>query len=400
MRDDAGNSGLRACPTRCRGSCNAVAGGNFAVAFTTIDSRAPITNMNLARHRILIVKPSSLGDIVHTLPLAHAIKRAYPSCSIGWIVQEAFRAVLDHDPAVNDVIPISIPSTSDPQAGRGAWPAAARATYTTLRRLRSTFRKTPYDLVLDLHASFRSGLLALTNPAGIRIGFADAKELNTRFQHELIVPGSDRVHAVDKNLAFAEKLGCTVIPEDFRVVPAESARQKAQRFLQESTNFNPDRIVYANPAARWETKFWSLDSWPRLADLLIERAGAVVVFSGSPADLPYIMKIRAQMKNEPTIAAGKLSLSEAIALIEASHVYVGVDSGPMHVAAFTDTRVVALFGPTDPARVGPYGSGHTVLRHSDLNCLSCRKRSCANRRCMEEITAETVFEETVRLMGW
>jgi heptosyltransferase-1 len=81
-------------------------------------------------------------------------------------------------------------------------------------------------------------------------------------------------------------------------------------------------------------------------------------------------------------------------------VYVGVDSGPMHIAAFTGTKVVALFGPTDPVRVGPYGAGHTVLRHPGLECLSCRKRSCGNRRCMEEITAETVFQETVRLMGW
>ena len=356
--------------------------------------------MNAALQRILIVKPSSLGDVVHTLPLAHAIKRTYPSCYIGWIVQQNFRAILDHDPALDEVIPISIPSTSDPQAPRGAWLAAAKATYKTIRRLRSEFKQAPYDVVLDLHASFRSGLLALTNPGGVRFGFSDAKELNTRFQHELIVPKPDRPHAVDKNLAFSERLGCSALPEDFRVFSSESAREKVRRFLVQAGKTKPTRLVYANPAARWETKFWTVDGWTKLADLLIEETGAVVVFSGSPADVPYIESIRERMKNQPLIAAGKLSLSEAVALVEASDVYVGVDSGPMHIAAFTDTKVVAIFGPTDPAKVGPYGSGHVVLSASWLECLSCRKRSCNHPRCMEELTAETVFQETVRLMGW
>ncbi len=356
--------------------------------------------MNLASQRILIVKPSSLGDVVHTLPLAHAIKRTYPSCHIGWIVQEAFRAILENDPAIDAILPISIPSTSDPHAHRGAWARAGKATFSTVRRLRSQFTREPYDLVLDLHASFRSGLLALANPGGMRIGFADAKEFNTLFQHERITPTQDMVHAVDKNLWFAQRLGCGVLPEDFRVFTAAPAREKVRGFLNDAGIHEPKRLIYANPSARWATKFWAVDAWSRLADMFIEQAGAVVVFAGSPADVPYISMIRGQMKNQPLIAAGKLSLSEAVALIEASDVYVGVDSGPMHIAAFTGTRIVALFGPTDPAKVGPYGSGHKVIRRTDLDCLACRKRSCTNRQCLEGITAETVFQETVKLMKW
>ena len=356
--------------------------------------------MNLDRKRILIVKPSSLGDVVHTLPLVHALKRTYPSCHIGWIVQQSFSAIVDHDPAVDEVIPISIPSTSDPHASRGAWLEAARATFQVARRLRSLCKREPYDLVLDLHASFRSGLLALANPGGLRMGFADAKELNTLFQHERIIPDPDRMHAVDKNLAFARRLDCTVVPEDFRVYTAAAAQERVRQFLKDHGHPQPERLVYANPAARWETKFWTVDAWPRLADLLIDRAGATVVFSGSPADVPYISRIREQMHHEPLIAAGDLSLAEAVALLDASHVYVGVDSGPMHIAAFTGTRVVALFGPTDPAKVGPYGAGHKVVRRTELECLACRKRSCAHRRCLEEIDPQTVFRETVKLMGW
>ncbi|MBI5251667.1 MAG: glycosyltransferase family 9 protein [Desulfomonile tiedjei] len=355
--------------------------------------------MNLSGKRILIIKQSSLGDVVHTLPLAHALKRCYPTCHIGWIVQRSFSGLLEPDPSVDEIIPIFIPSTSDPGAPKGAFKAAAQATWKTLRELRNKFRLKPYDFVLDLHASFRSGLLALTNPGGLRVGFADAKELNTWFQHDRLVPEPDRPHAVDKNLLFATHLGCTPEADDFRLVVSPEAREKVRRFLQESGVRTECKIVYANPAARWETKFWTIQAWAEFADLVIEKMDAMVVFAGSRDDSSYIQAIAERMKNTPVIAAGRLNLAEAVALLEASDIYVGVDSGPMHIAAFTGTPVVALFGPTDPDKVGPYGDGHRVIRRTDLDCLSCRKRSCSDRICLEGIAAETVFQETVEVLS-
>ena len=189
------------------------------------------------------------------------------------------------------------------------------------------------------------------------MGFRDAKELNTLFQRGLVGNNPDNRHAVDKNVAFAEYLGCSTRPEDYRIVIDPMARERVKEFLQESGVAEGARLVYANPAARWETKYWTVEAWATLADLLIERAAAAVVFSGSPDDEPHIRLISGRMTQRPIIAAGKLSLAEAVALIEASDVYVGVDSGPMHIAAFAGTPVVALFGPTDPAKVGPYGRG-------------------------------------------
>jgi heptosyltransferase I len=356
--------------------------------------------MNLSGKRILIVKPSSLGDVVHTLPLVHAFKRCHPSCHIGWIVQKGFAPMLEPDPSVDEIISIFIPSTSDPQAPKGALFDAAKATWDTIRRLRRQFRTASYDIVLDLHASFRSGLLALTNPGGLRVGFADAKELNTWFQHVRIAPRPGLSHAVDKNLAFAEHFGCHVESDDFRVHTSPAARENIRQFLDQEGVGEARRLVYANPAARWQTKFWTAHAWAELADRFTETAHARVVFAGSPADVPYIRRIVALTKTSPLVAAGRLNLPEATALIQASDVYVGVDSGPMHIAAFLGTPVVALFGPTDPSKVGPYGKGHRVIRRTDLECLACRKRSCANRVCLEGLTADAVFRETVELMGW
>jgi lipopolysaccharide heptosyltransferase II len=356
--------------------------------------------MDLAGKRILIVKPSSLGDVVHTLPVVHALKRCFPSCRIGWIVQESLRPILENDPAVDEIIPILIPSTSDPNAPKGIFLQAAGATVRTLAHLRRNFQSRPYDLVLDLHASFRSGLLALTNPGGLRIGFADAREMNTFFQHRRIAADPRKPHAVDKNLAFSDYLECPSAPEDFRAATGPAEREKARVFLEQAGMGATDRLVYANPAARWETKFWTVKAWAELADLFIGRGAARVVFGGGPGDAAYIGEIAKAMREPAVSAAGRLSLSESVALLERADVYVGVDSGPMHIAAFIGTPVVALFGPTDPAKVGPYGAGHKVIRRNDLDCLACRKRSCNNRRCLEDITAEEVFRETVELKGW
>ena len=354
--------------------------------------------MNLSGKRILIVKPSSLGDVVHTLPLVHAIKRQYPTCHIGWVVQKSFKSLLESDPFIDALYPVLIPSTSDPSASWATFFRAAGATIRTLSSLRAVFRNRPYDLVLDLHASFRSGLLALTNPGGTRLGFSDAKEFNTFFQNHLVVGSPEKPHAVDKNLAFAQYLEISAVPWDFRVMIGNTEREKVQVFFKEAGIGPKDQVVYANPAARWKTKLWTVPAWAQLADLFADTGEARMIFGGGPGDILYVKSIAQRAHRGTIVAAGRLSLAESAALIEAADVYVGVDSGPMHIAAFVGTPVVAMFGPTDPAKVGPYGNGHRVIRNESLQCLGCRKRSCEDQRCLAEITARQVFDVTMEML--
>jgi lipopolysaccharide heptosyltransferase II len=354
--------------------------------------------MDIAGKRILIVKPSSLGDVVHTLPLVHAIKRVSPSCQIGWIIQRAFQPLIEHDPAIDRIHPISIPSTSDPLSPPGAFARAFKATLSAFRRLRKELKTSPYDLVLDLHASFRSGLLGLANPGGVRVGFSDAKELNTFFQDHKVAGDPANPHAVDKNLAFAGFLEIRPIAEDFSICVGDHANTRVRAFLNESGASPQDCLIYANPAARWESKHWTAPAWIELADMLIREVSAKVVFGGAPQDLPLIGLITGAMKETPIVAAGAMDLAEAVALLQAAHAYVGVDSGPMHIAAFTGTPVAAIFGPTDPALVGPYTNRRRVIRKENLECLACRKRSCKNPRCMEEISPREVCDAVKALL--
>lgn len=356
--------------------------------------------MDLYNKRILIVKPSSLGDIIHTLPLAHALKRCQPSCRIGWIVHEVFSTIPAGDPAVDNVYPINILSTSDPRSGRMAFWHALRDTVRTYGELRRVFRREPYDLILDLQASFRSGLLGRANPAGIRIGFAGAKELNPLFQNLRIKVPPSTVHAVDKNLLFGTYLNCPSVQDDFQLYCSEHDDTKVDDFLAEQEVPVGSRLIYINPAARWKTKFWIPQRWADLCDRLIDEQHFQVVIGGSGKDKHYILTIAEKMMHRPVVTAGRLSLSETASLIKRSAAYVGLDSGPMHMAALAGIPVVVLFGPTHPERVGPYGgSGHTIVQARDVDCLGCRKRDCSLMSCMNTITVDDVYVAVLGLLG-
>ncbi|HEB70935.1 MAG TPA: glycosyltransferase family 9 protein [Desulfobulbus sp.] len=353
--------------------------------------------MDCENKRILIIKPSSLGDIVHTLPLVHALKRKYPDSTIGWIVQEAFAPLLERDPAVDMVYPVHIPSTSDPQAGRFAYFHAFTATVKMFKKLHGQLKHAPFDLILDLHASFRSGLLGRTNPGGLRLGFKGARELNSWFQDQLVTVPESVQHALDKNLLFCRHLACSVLPEDFHMCCSTDDIDTVQIFLRQEKVADGAAVIYANPAARWQTKFWPARRWAELADRLRGR-GTPLVFGGSGQDVPYITSITRLMKTPGLVAAGRFNLPQTVALIQHSSLYVGLDSGPMHMAALSGVPAVALFGPTHPSRVGPYGVAHAVVRAADLDCLECRKRTCVHLRCMRGISVSMVYDAAISLL--
>ncbi len=356
--------------------------------------------MELNHKKVLIIKPSSMGDVIHALPLIHAIKRRYPTSYIGWVVQKSLAGLLEPDPFIDEIITIDIPSTSEPSARTSAYIHAFVATVRSLKILRRKFVARPYDVVLDLHASFRSGLISIMNPKSFRLGFADAKELNTFFQSDHVSSSTANPHAVDQLLCFADFLKISVNPADFRLFLGDGAEQEAKSFMDSSGLGTFDRVVYANPGTRWATKFWNKRAWADLADRLIVELQCTVILGGGPSERAYVEEIVNLMKLRPVVAAGCLSPAGAASLIKASQIYVGVDSGPMHMAAFLGTPVVALFGPTDPEKVGPYGEGHRVVRVDDLTCLGCRKSVCNDKKCLDGISSDRVFEEIMQLTGW
>jgi heptosyltransferase I len=352
--------------------------------------------MDLQDKRILIIKPSSLGDIIHTLPLVHALKRCAPGCSIGWVVQDAFAAILKTTRRWTGCFrsPYLQPATP----GRDVCVLAGRAGN---RRhpepFAKTFRRLPYDLVLDLHASFRSGLIGLANPGGMRIGFADARELNPMFQHHRLSCAADACPRPGQESAVLHPPGLSSGERGFFSQQRGTGRQKVDGFLASRGVHADDKIVYIQPAARWATKFWLKKDGPSLPTVCWG-AGNPGGVRRRPGDRACIGSIVDSMAGKPVVAAGELNLAETASLLKRSAVYIGLDSGPMHMAAMAGVPVVALFGPTHPERVGPYGVERFIAQAPGLSCLGCRKRQCGHMACMKGISVDMVYEAALRLL--
>ena len=302
--------------------------------------------------RILIIKPSSLGDVVHALPTVNLIRRRFPDAHISWLINDALTSLLNHSPIINEVI------------------GFPRHQYARLPALAGRLRENRFDIVIDLQGLLRSGLMTWLTRAPRRIGLSDAREGARFFYNEIVdVP---HAHAVDRCLCAARHLGCESAPIEFP--------------LGVSAPIKSEGLIAVNPSARWETKLWGNDNF---AELVRRLPRDRVVLTGSSAERDSVEQIAQGNRN----LAGQTDLFQLAELYRRCAVVITNDSGPMHVAAAVGTPVVAIFGPTDPALTGPYGNHHVVLR-AGIPCSPCFKGHCTNSvlmECMKLITVEQVL---------
>jgi heptosyltransferase-1 len=271
---------------------------------------------------ILIVKPSSLGDVIHALPTVNRIRQRFPDAHIAWLINAELSSLLQRCPVINERIEFH-------RRDSGAW-------LPLLKQL----RRQHFDLVVDLQGLLRTGIFSAATRAPRRIGLSDAREGARLFYTEVVPVVSE--HAVSRYLCAARQLGCPDSPVEFPLGIGD----------QRHAN-----LIAVNPLARWETKIWGDERFSALLDRLpLER----VVLIGSARERDRIEAInRGRARN----LAGTLDLYELAELYRQCAVVITNDTGPMHLAAAVGTPVIALFGPTDPALVGPYGKGHIVLQN-------------------------------------
>jgi lipopolysaccharide heptosyltransferase I len=311
--------------------------------------------------RILIVKPSSLGDVVHALPTVARIRAKYPDAHIAWLINDTFAPLLQRCPLINEIIPFP------------------RHSYTKLPGFFQRLRSARYHLVVDLQGLFRSGIFSVVTGAPRRIGLSDSREGARLFHNEVVrVP---RSHAVDRYLKAADYLGCPLSPVEFPLgLPHEESAGP--------------KLIAVNPSARWKTKLWGDD---KFAELIRRLPRERVVLTGSAADAERCERIAQGARN----LAGKTSLLELAGLYRQCAVLITNDTGPMHIAAAVGAPVVAIFGPTDPALTGPYGKKHIVLR-AGVDCSPCLQDSCRHQppmECMEKVTVEQVLAAAQRFLA-
>lgn len=324
--------------------------------------------------RILLIKPSSLGDIVHAFPVVSAIKTQWPGSHITWVVKRQWADLVERAEGIDRIWPVEMTVKS--------WIREGRA-----------LRAQRFDLAIDLQGLFRSGVLARFSGAPTRIGFTNGREGSPWFYTQRVPVLNPDIHAVDRYLSVAAVLGAPLPDKPrfgFRLLDEDMA---TVRELCLSRGFSVDRPwVAMNIGARWPTKRWPPASFATVVDQLHETHRGPVVMIGGVDERAYTNKLRA-LTDRPFIdLSGEIPLGCLPALLSKATAMITNDSGPMHIAAALGVPVVAIFGPTSAARTGPYGAGHQILT-SRIPCSPCFSRVCRHDpelECLHLITPAQV----------
>jgi lipopolysaccharide heptosyltransferase I len=341
--------------------------------------------------KILIVKTSAIGDVIHTLPSLWSLRVHFPDAHITWLVEESAADLLSGHPALNRVL-VACRKTwlEDLRAGRLY--RALRGLLQFVRRVRDT----RYDLVIDFQGLIKSAVWVLLARGVRKVGFGPGMEHD---EHSYLalnerIPAVDMdQHAIERSLLLLKGIGVPAGDIRYTLPVSPAQESEAVALLRAVGVGNADRLVAINPMARWTTKLWEPASFAALADRL-ERDGICAVFTGGPQDATALDDIGRLMTTLTRRLDGRTSLNTLAAVYRRAQVVVTTDSGPMHLAAAVGTPVVALFGPTAPWRTGPYGQHHIVLR-ANITCSPCFKKQCLTteyeeQACMKRLTVDEV----------
>jgi lipopolysaccharide heptosyltransferase I len=362
--------------------------------------------------RILLIKPSALGDVVHTLPVLAKLRARYPDARIDWLVTpENAELVRDHPGLSNAVL------FARRDYARLTFPNIA-----SLMNLVREIRATRYELVIDLHGQFRSAIFCLLSGAPVRIGFDRPRKSTWQshprlaaesqrhgwkgaregswlaYTHRIKVPTLD-AHAIDRYLWVGELLGLDDSPPDLRVYLAPAAEMKVRQLLAERELAHRPLAILV-PGTIWGTKHWHVQGFAEVGSYLLQK-GYDIVIAGGRREKLRCQSVAAACPGAYNLA-GQTSLGEVAALIKRAAICITNDSGPMHLAVSLGRPVVSIFGPTDPVWVGPYGRPHAVVR-AGVPCSPCylrRLKDCPHDHvCMKDVTASMVIERVNRILG-
>lgn len=332
--------------------------------------------------KILILKPSSLGDVIHALPVLRLLKKRFPESQIYWWLASNLLPLLEGDPDLSGLFPFY----------RRRWKSPMD--WLVLIRSIRQIRKKKFDWVIDLQSLARSALVAWLANGTLTVGLDDFREGASTFYDVTIPRGAADVHAVDWYLKTLPQLEVPVHWE-FDWLPL---RADILAGIQHKWHPGNENWIVLHPGARWSNKRWPVENYGGLVRELIS-SGLPLRFAilGAKSDKALGAAIHTAAPEHCLDLTGQTSLSEMIEWIRLARVMVTNDTGPMHVAAALDKPVVAVFGPTNPSRTGPYRQIQHIQR-ADLPCVPCMQSKCQNiypLECLRLIRPASVALEVI-----
>jgi heptosyltransferase I len=314
--------------------------------------------------RVALVRLSALGDVVHALPVAAAVRARWPEVRLTWIVERRHAAVLGGHPAIDEVV------TLDTRAWRRARrPGTIASAAEEIRGFRRHLRAARFDVALDLQGNLKSGAVTWSTRAPLRIGFGASRcrePVSALLTNRHVLPPDSARHVVDQNLALLAPLGVDPPARPEFHLPTDGTAEAAiEAFFARSALASRNGVIVLNPGAARPEKRWPAARFAGLARRLVRDAGARIVLLWGPGEDSIARAIAGGARN--IVVAPPTDLHGLLAVLRRASVVVAGDTGPLHLAAGLEVPCVGLFGPTSGERNGPYGAAHRVLQSPDGN---------------------------------
>ena len=331
---------------------------------------------------VLIIKLRYIGDVLLATPTVRAIKAARPDVRVTMMVNRGTEDVLSGNPDLDEIIVLD------------------KGSLTAQSRLIAGLRHRQFDTVIDLTDGDRSAFLSWVSGAAIRIGFNDEHRWRGRYYTQVIQPIPGIRHRIERDLEALKPMSIKAESKDPQLWLTPEEEKSADQLQEQLGVQRSPSMVILQPGARYWFKAWPPERYAELSDRLTSTYGCQVLIGGSDQDVDLAKQIRQIAKSSPIIMAGRTTIKQFAAIAKKSVLFVGNDSGAMHIASAVGTPVVALFGPSSPREWGPRGGPVEVL-YKEIDCRSCFHPTCTRgeENCMRLITVEEVATAAKRLIA-
>ena len=338
---------------------------------------------------ILIIKPSSLGDIVLSLPALTALRKSFPNAKIRWLIRPEFAPLLENHPHLNEIIPF------DRRFLGKAWfhPGALASLISLIRRL----RRAEFDAVIDFQGLFRTASLAWLSGCKKRFGMANAREFAHFFYTHKITQTHDCIHLVDFYLKIIQSAGAPDLSVQF-VLPHHPEAAEAVGRLLASNDIAPDNYVVFVPGSAHKDKRWPVEHFGVLADRISAQFGFSIVAVGTAPEGALVERLKGLANVPITNFVGHTSLSELIALLKTARLVVSNDTGPGHIAAALGTPLVLMFSWSNPARIAPYERSECIVAR-EPHGRGLKIKSTDPKHNVDTITVDEVYQKVCEQLG-
>jgi len=341
-----------------------------------------------------VIRLGAVGDVVRTLPAVSALRAAYPGARISWLVEPASASVLSGQPWIDEILVYPRAEVSDALFGV-RWLEAGRR----LARFVAALRADAFDLVVDFHSILKSGVFSRLSGAPLRVAYAPpyGREAGWRFANHRAQVEPRRASRFERNRALVQFLGVDAAPDARPLRVADAARQRMARLLEPAS-----APVVIHPGTSDDTphKRWTVSGYTRVARDLAEETGTPVLVTVGPArdDRAFAEALVEEAGGAARRAPDTPTLGDLAALFARARLYIGSDSGPMHVASLVGTPVLQLLGPTHPLENAPWQATPSRSVRVPVACSPCR-RGCAAATCMRVIPPDRVVQEARALLA-